>query len=447
MASVLLSARATAVLLCCALTLPVCAEAPSSNEKKQNSTTKTSPKQPSPEERLQQAINNAGNDRAALVRNLEAHLKEYPDSRQRPQIYRALVEACLQLRDNSRAAGYAERLVALSPDDISMTILTIQLLERNGDEAALRRATNYATRVLEFVERDSSREKSPKISQEDWAIEKKRDRMSVLTLRGRLELKLNDTVAAQKDFEESYAILPSSTSAEQLGEIAEMRKDSKGAIEQYARAFALADTTTGTSSRREIRQKLGNVWRLTHGSDAGLGEYLLLTFDEISQASLAAKPKKNAEAREPSDFTLRKAPEGTAFPLKDTKGKVLAINFWATWCGPCHALEPLFARVAADFQANPDVLFLAADCDEDESLVAGYLQEHKPRTPVVFADGLERFFTVNAFPTVIVIDRAGKMAYRTNGFDPDAFESNVAPVIRRVLAQPDAASAAGRPSP
>jgi hypothetical protein len=93
------------------------------------------------------------------------------------------------------------------------------------------------------------------------------------------------------------------------------------------------------------------------------------------------------------------------------------------------------------------VLFLAADCDEDESLVAGYLQEHKLRTPVVFADGLERFFTINAFPTVIVIDRAGKIAYRTNGFDPDTFESNVAAAIRRVLAQSDAASAAGSPSP
>src|SRR5712671_3953716 len=398
MNSQLFSACATSILFLCGAASPLCGQTPAQDEKSQNpmppsskvaaSNPASSAKQPSPAEELQQAISKAGNDRAALVRNLEAFLKEFPDSRQRPQIYRALVEASLQLRDNARASNYAERLVALSPDDISMTILTIQLLERDGDEAALRRATNYATRVLEFVERDSSREKSPKISLEDWAIEKKRDRMSVLTLRGRLELRLKDTVAAQKDFEASYAILPSSTAAEQLGEIAEMKKDSKGAIMQYARAFALADTTTGTSSRREIRQKLGNVWRLTHGSDAGLGEYLLLTFDEISQASLAAKPKKNAEAREPSDFMLRKAPEGTAFPLKDTKGKVLAINFWATWCGPCHALEPLFARVAADFQANPDVLFLAADCDEDESLVAGYLQEHKPRTPVVFADGL-----------------------------------------------------------
>src|SRR5216684_7675589 len=394
MASLSLSACATAILLCCALASPACAEAPSSNEKKQNSATKSSSKQPASEELLQQAINNAGNDRAALVRNLEAYLKEYPDSRQRPQIYRALVEASLQLRDNARASTYAERLVALSPDDISMTILTIQLLERNGDEAALRRATNYATRVLEFVERSSSDDKSPKISQEEWAVEKKRDRMSVLTLRGRLELKLKDTVAAQKDLGASYAILPSATAAEQLGEIAELKKDSNGAIQQYARAFALADATNGPAGRREIRQKLGNVWRLAHGSDDGLGEYLLRTYDEVSQASVAAKPKKNADAREPADFTLRKAPEGTAFSLKDTKGKVLVVNFWATWCGPCHALEPLFARVAANFQANPDVLFLAANCDEDESLVASYLEEHKPRTAVVFADGLDRFFTV-----------------------------------------------------
>src|SRR6266550_16542 len=356
MNSQLFSACATSILFLCAAASPLCGQTPAQNEKSQNpmppsskvatSNPASSAKQPPPAEELQQAISKAGNDRAALVRNLEAFLKEYPDSRQRPQIYRALVEASLQLRDNARAAGYGERIVALSPDDISMTILTIQLLEQDGDEAALRRAANYATHVLEFVERSSPGDKSPRVSQEEWATEKKRDRMSVLTLRGRLELKLKDTVAAQKDFVASYEILPSAAAAEQLGEIAEMKKDLNGAIQQYARAFAWADATNETAGRRAIRQKLGNVWRLAHGSDDGLGEYLLRIYDEVSQTSIAAKPRKNADAREPADFTLRKAPEGTAFSLKDTKGKVLVVNFWATWCGPCHALEPLFARVA-----------------------------------------------------------------------------------------------------
>ena len=132
--------------------------------------------------------------------------------------------------------------------------------------------------------------------------------------------------------------------------------------------------------------------------------------------------------------------------MKDTKGKVLVFNFWATWCGPCHALEPLFARVAADFQANPNVLFLAANCDEDESLVAGYLKADKPLTAVVFADGLDRFFTVNSFPTVLVIDRAGKIAYRSNGFAPDTFEPDLTTAVRRALAPVVTSAPDGNPA-
>src|SRR6266581_4332809 len=407
MAAQPLSACALTFLFFCAIPARVCCRATGPNEENRASASQASKagaskqgapaKQSSPEEELQQAINDAGNDRVALVRNLEAFLKKYPDSRQRPQIYRALVEANLQLRDKARAA-------------------------------------DYATRVLEFVERSSPEEKSPKISQEEWATERKRDRMSLLALRGRLKMKLQDTAAAQKDFEASYAILPSATAAEQLGEIAELKKDLKAAIQQYARAFALADAVTGSPSRREIRQKLGNVWRLARGSDIGLGEYLLLTFDDLSQASSAARPRKNADAREPSEFTLRKAPEGTPFPLKDVQGKVLVVNFWATWCGPCHALEPQFARVAAEFLGNPDVLFLAANCDEDESLVTTYLEADKPHTAVVFADGLDRLLAINAFPTVIVIERGGKIAYRSDGFEPLTFEQDLLAAVRRALA-------------
>jgi len=160
------------------------------------------PKPPTPDEELQQTIDNAGNDRAALVRNLEAFLKKYPQASQRTRIYRALVEASLQLRDSARAMQYAERIVALSPDDMSITLLTIQLLERNGDEAGIRRASNYASRVLEFIERNSA-DKSPKISKEQWESERNRDRMSVLLVRGRLYLKLRETSKAQGDFQEA----------------------------------------------------------------------------------------------------------------------------------------------------------------------------------------------------------------------------------------------------
>ena len=449
-----LFSTAISILFLCAAPSAIRGQAPAENAKIPDPSSKvpapkqSSPaKQSSPEEHLQQAVSNAGNDRAALVRNLEAFLKDYPDSHQRPQIYRALVEASLQLRDNARAADYAERMVALNPNDISTLLLAIELLEQQKNEAAFRRAVNYSTRVLEAVNRTSADGRSPRVSAEQWEVEKKGDLANTYFLRGDLYLKLKDFAAAKKDLLISYQTLPTAGAAQRLGEAAELQNDLNSAIQEYARAFALAEGKNGNVSRSEIRKKLGNVWRLAHGSNIGLGEYLLLTYDEVSQASFASKPKKNADAREPADFTLRKAPDGSAFSLKDTKGKVLVINFWATWCGPCHALEPLFARVAADFQANSEVLFLAANCDEDESLVKSYLEEDKPRTVVVFADGLDRFFKVNSFPTVMVIDPAGKIAYRSDGFEPDTLEPNLTAAIRRALAPARASSSIGNLAP
>ncbi|MGB2671176.1 MAG: TlpA disulfide reductase family protein, partial [Candidatus Acidiferrum sp.] len=134
------------------------------------------------------------------------------------------------------------------------------------------------------------------------------------------------------------------------------------------------------------------------------------------------------------DFKLRKAQDGSPYSLADQRGKIVVLNFWATWCGPCREMEPHFERVAAQFQGVPDIVFLAADCDEDESLVPEYLEEEKPRTTVVFADGLDRLLAVNAFPTVVILDRSGKIAYRAEGFDPDDVETALTSAVRKVLA-------------
>jgi thiol-disulfide isomerase/thioredoxin len=401
------------------------------------SLTKQTPagKPPTPDQELQQSIDNAGNDRAALVRNLEAFLKKHPEAPQRVKIYRALVETYLQLRDTPRAADYAERIVALTPEDMSMTLLAIQLLERSGDEPQLRRATNYSSRVLEYLDRGSSQEKSPKISQEEWEADKKRDRMTILLLRGRLYLKLHQVPEAQKDFAASYMLIPNASAAEKLGEIAELNKQLPAAIDQYARAFALADGAKGSPDRREIRQKLGNVWRLAHGSSDRLGEYLLRTYDELTATPNNPQANRNAAAKEPYEFTLRRIPDGSV-PLADHKGQILVVNFWATWCGPCRALEPQFDRVAATFQDNRGVLFLAADCDEDETLVPPYVKELKPRTTMVFADGLDRLFAVNSFPTVVVVDRSGKIVYRAEGYGEDTFEQALSAAVTQALAGP-----------
>jgi thiol-disulfide isomerase/thioredoxin/predicted component of type VI protein secretion system len=381
---------------------------------------------------LQKAISDAGNDRAAMVRNLDAFLNKYPESSQRPQIYRAIVESSLQLRDFPRATEYAERIVALNPDDTSMTVLSIQLLDHYGSADGWRRAVSYCTRVVDRLEHAALADKPLRVSADEWQTSQKRDISSLLVVRGRLEQKMNDLSSAQKDFAASYAALPNGAAAESLGEIAELKKDLNDALRQYTRAFSLDDRGEGVSSRRELRKKIGNVWRLAHGSEDGLGTYLLQAFDETAAAIILPKTIPNKGLKEPYEFTLRKAPEGTPFPLADSRGKVVVLNFWATWCGPCRELEPHFEKVATRFSGEKDVLFYGLNCDEDESLVAPYLAEERPKTTILFADGLDLLLSVNSFPTTVILDRAGKVAYRSDGFDPDDIEKVLSEAITRV---------------
>lgn len=391
---------------------------------------------------LRKAIDEAANDRAALVKNLEAFLKKYPESSQRLQIYRALVESSLQLRDFSRAMDYSERMVALNPDDVSNEVMTIQLLEQYGDAPGYRRAVFYASRVIEYVDKSSPSEKSPRVSPEDWAAGKKRDKSSLLIVRGRLYLKLGDTANAQKDFETSYAIMPTAIAAGQLGEIAELKKDFNGAILQYARAFSLTDGTNGAPSRAELRKKIGNVWRLAHGSEDGLGDYLLRNFDDTAAATAPARAPRNANAKEPYEFVLRKVSDGGVVPLAPAKGKILVLNFWATWCGPCRQLEPHFDRIAAMYSGKADVVFYALNCDDDETLVAPYLESVKSKTPALFADGLDHLLGVVSYPTTVILNRTGKIAFRVEGFDPDGFERSLTEAVERTEHSSASANAA-----
>ena len=115
-------------LLLCALLSPICAALqPAPQASNAGGVKDKSPvKPPSPDEELQRALNDAGSDRASLVRNLEGFLNKYPNYPNRTGIYRALVEASIQLKDNVRAADYSERMVSLNPNDISILLLAIE---------------------------------------------------------------------------------------------------------------------------------------------------------------------------------------------------------------------------------------------------------------------------------------------------------------------------------
>lgn len=120
------------------------------------------------EDALDHAISTAGNDRAALVRNLEDYLKRYPDGPRTASVYRALVESNQQLHDYPQALEYAEKLIAIQPDNTEMMMLAVGLLEKQGDDASLQRAVDYVNRVVDRTEKLLPSDRPARASLADW---------------------------------------------------------------------------------------------------------------------------------------------------------------------------------------------------------------------------------------------------------------------------------------
>lgn len=83
------------------------------------------------------------------------------------------------------------------------------------------------------------------------------------------------------------------------------------------------------------------------------------------------------------------------------------------------------------YSTKPDVMFYALNCDDDETLVAPYLEGVKSKTPTLFADGLDRMLGVVSYPTTVILDRTGKIAFRVDGFDPDGFDKSLTEAVER----------------
>jgi hypothetical protein len=96
----------------------------------------------------------------------------------------------------------------------------------------------------------------------------------------------------------------------------------------------------------------------------------------------------------------------------------------------------MLADVRLKFSGHEDVQFVAINADEDEAGVASFLKDQKPAGTPVFADGVNRAFHIESIPTVLVLDKGGKIAYRTQGFAPDGFADLAAAAITKASAAP-----------
>ncbi|MFZ4861779.1 TlpA family protein disulfide reductase [Sphingobacterium sp. Mn56C] len=107
---------------------------------------------------------------------------------------------------------------------------------------------------------------------------------------------------------------------------------------------------------------------------------------------------------------------GKQLKLSELKGKVVFVNFWATWCPPCIEELPSIAKLSKHFANNEDIAFLLVDVDGEYDQSADFLKTRNIKLANYIPDSvIPSSFLENAIPSTVIIDKKGKLVQRFQG--------------------------------
>jgi thiol-disulfide isomerase/thioredoxin len=121
-------------------------------------------------------------------------------------------------------------------------------------------------------------------------------------------------------------------------------------------------------------------------------------------------------AREPAPRFTAKTMGGETFSNASVKGKVVLLEFWATWCKYCRDEESLVDQVDKEF-ASKGLVVLAVDVGESRKTVKKYLAQNPRTVRIVLTDdtNLAAMYAATEYPIYVVIDRDGNIAGTQRG--------------------------------
>ncbi len=147
-----------------------------------------------------------------------------------------------------------------------------------------------------------------------------------------------------------------------------------------------------------------------------------------SENSATAKDDQKQKKAFPAapDFALKDL-EGSTIKLSDYQGKVVILDFWATWCGPCRRGIPEFIELQSEF-GEDDLVILGISVDRgDLSVVPKFAKQFGINYPVLYAneDIQRKYGPIRSIPTAFIVDKEGKVRDMTVGLRPKSYFKKV----------------------
>jgi len=134
----------------------------------------------------------------------------------------------------------------------------------------------------------------------------------------------------------------------------------------------------------------------------------------------------SVSAQRAPDFTLTDM-EGKKLTMSDFEGKIIILDFWATWCGPCKMEIPSFIKLQEDYKDDVVVLGVSLDQGGPRAVVP-FAKQMKINYPVVYGDGnvIQAYGGIRSIPTTFIIDKDFNIQRKYVGYtDHSVFEKDI----------------------
>jgi tetratricopeptide (TPR) repeat protein len=218
---------------------------------------------------------------------------------------------------------------------------------------------------------------------------------------GQAYYQLKDYDNAEKFLRESVDIALKKSSPFALYQLAytlEAKGDNDEAIKWLSRGLAIAHEDKAMSTLEKLLAKSGGK--------------------QSAEERINAERRKSAKPA--PDFTLATL-KGESIQLSKLQGKVVMIDFWATWCGPCVSELPNPAKLYDKYSKNPKVVFLSIDTNEPATAIKPFMEKNGYLFTVLLGNqtSVPQQYAVEGIPTKFLIDRNGKIQFKHVGGGPD----------------------------
>ncbi len=133
----------------------------------------------------------------------------------------------------------------------------------------------------------------------------------------------------------------------------------------------------------------------------------------LFNSKIEEKPTHIKEA--PILFKIKNE-NGETIETSQLRGKVVFINFWASWCPPCRAEFPSIQKFYGKYQSNPDIRFLTVNLDDNPGKGKDYMRKEQYTIPFFIPDGdIPKEYFNGSLPTTVVLDKEGKIRLHHSG--------------------------------